>query len=386
MRDRYSIVLLALLALLLAACANPVRSTGEAAAPTNGEVAANGAAAQGLFTGNCTPEGTLRLWNRPGAMDPEIMAQFATLYGVDVKEEQVADEEEMIRGVRAGNSGYDLVFPSDVVVAHMIEGGLLRELDRANIPNGANLNPGLMDLPYDPGNRYTLPYLWSVTGIAYNATYFNEPPGSWAHLLDPDLALQVGLFSMLDDGPATLVAALQYLGYSANDGNPEHLAEARDLLLGLQGYPNFMGYDSVAWAQALEEEQLQLAHAESSEAARAASRNEAIRFVVPEEGGIIRQTNVAIPADAPNPCSAELFINYLLQPEIAAQLVRYTYANSPVPAAPLLLDPLTQELMARGFLPDAQTMERLEWLGGQQTARFEEMWTEVRGEPPMIEP
>jgi spermidine/putrescine transport system substrate-binding protein len=375
------LILLALLGILLVACQGPFRVAGESTPDT--DAPPDLSVASTLFTGNCTPEETLRLWNTPDTLDPEIVAQFGTQYGIDVTEEYFASEQEMIRGIRAGNSGYDLVFTSNEVVASMIQAGLLRELDRENIPNATNLDAHVIGLFYDPENQYTLPFQWGITGIAYDATRFQEPPTSWASLLDGEQAFQHGaLFSMWDDEQETIGAALLHLGYEATDTNHDHLAEARDLLLQQQMLPNFAGYGAGEITQGLVEGTLQLAHAQSHIAAQAARDNDAIRFVIPEEGGTAWQSNVAIPADAPSPCAAELFINYLLQPDIAAQAVEYTYRNSSVPAARLLLDPITQEIMARGFMPDTETWERLTWLEAPGEPVLSDIWAELKAQQP----
>lgn len=134
-------------------------------------------------------------------------------------------------------SGYDLIVPSDYMVAIMIQLGLLKALDAANIPNIAKLNPQFLDQPYDPGNKYSLPYLWGVAGIGYDAEKVTTPPTTLAALFDPAQAEQyAGKISLLNDSRETIGAALKYLGYSMNSTDPAQLEEAKQVLLAVKPY------------------------------------------------------------------------------------------------------------------------------------------------------
>lgn len=332
-----------------------------------------------LFTGSCEVSGPLRLWNWSEYMDPDLMAEFGDRYGIEVTEDNYSSNEEMIAKLRAGSSGYDLVFPSDYAVAILGEEGLLMELERANIPNLDKLEPELTGLYYDPENRYSVPFQWGTTGIAYNTDYVETAPDSWAYLFEPDQVNAVdGFFSMLDDEREAIGAALKYLGYSVNDTDPAHVEEAKALLLAQKEMGNFSAYNSDNFYQTLASEEVLFAQAWSGGAALAADENPAIRFVIPKEGGVIWQDNMAIPQDAPNKCTAELFINFMLAPENAARLSDYTFYNTPVVGARELMDPYTQEILDKGFLPDAETMGRLEWIRRTDDTIFSDSWTEIK--------
>jgi spermidine/putrescine transport system substrate-binding protein len=359
--------------------ATPATGIEEGGAEEQEEEARSSEGTGEVFVGNCTVGGPLRLFNWSEYMDPELMAEFGELYGIEVAEDNFSSNEELIDKLHAGNSGYDLVFPSDYAVGILAEEGLLAELDRDNIPNFENLNPDLTGLYYDPDNTYSVPFQWGTTGIAYNESYFESPPDSWAVLFEPEAAGAEGFFSMLDDEREAIGAALKFLGYSVNDTDPTHIEEAKQLLLQQKQLGNFSGYNSDSFSQTLAGEEVYYAHAWSGNAALAASENEAIRYVIPQEGGVIWQDNIAIPEDAPNKCTAELFINFLIAPENAARLSDYTYYNTPVPAALDLLDPATEELLSRGFTPGEEEMARLEWIQrAEDTTIFSDTWTEVK--------
>ncbi len=372
------------LLLVLAGCA----ATGSAPATSGGESAAAPPAAQNAPAEAALPEfcgdpsklsDVLRFFNWADYMDEEILTQFEAECGVKVTQDIYSSNEDLIAKLQAGNAGYDLVIPSDYAVQILIKAGLLRPLEMANIPNVANIDPNLMGMYYDPENTYSIPYQWGTTGIAYNTTAYAEAPDSWAALFDPaQVCEQKGFASMLDDERESIGAALKYLGYSYNDTDADHQAQARDLLLGQKEC--LAGYNSENYIQSLSGEEVMIAHAWSGGTAQARSENENVKFVIPKEGGTIWMDNMTIPADAPNAYTAEIFINYLLDPEIGAQLSNYTYYFTPNAAAQPLLDADYFALLESGgmFVDDA-VRARLEWIKrDDKSIIFSDTWTAVK--------
>lgn len=379
MGREWKLLLLALLLTMgLVACGGGGSTGGTEPEAETGD--AEPVAAGDVFKGNCTPEGTLRLWNWSEYMEPELLKEFGDLHGIMVLEDNFSSNEEVLSKLRAGASGYDLIFPSDYAVDIMAEEGLIAELDRSNIPNIANVDPRNMGLYYDPENKVSLPFQWGVTGIGYNTTYFETAPDSWSFVFDPEIAgTQEGFFSILDDEREAIGAALKYLGHSVNDTDPAHIEAARDLLLAQKAFASFSGYNSDNFYDTLAGEEVQYAQSWSGGTALAASQNPDIRFAVPKEGGVIWQDNMAIPTDSTNKCTAELFMNFLLDPQIAARLIDYTFYNTPVLGAEEFMLPETTELLSKGFVPDDETRARLEWIerAGDSTI-FSDTWTEIK--------
>lgn len=376
MNRRLLWVALLLLTLGLVACGG--QSASEGASPPRG-TPASGATDTTSDSDECQVSGPLRLFNWGEYMPSEVLEEFGRTYGVEVTEDNYSSNEELITKLRARNSGYDLVFPSDYAVAILADEGLLAPLNREAIPNASQVEPSLMGLYYDPENRYSMPYQWGTTGIAYNENYFDSPPSSYALIFDPAVAeTQEGFFTILDDEREAIGAALRYRGHPTNDTDPAHIAEARDLLLAQKKFRNFSGYNSDNFYDTLASEEITFALAWSGGVALAASQNPAVKFVIPDEGGVIWQENVTIPADAPNKCTAELFINYILQPEVQAQITEFTYYNTPVPAAMPLLSEETRALV-EAFTPDEATRGRLDWIErAQDTTIFSDAWTEIK--------
>lgn len=356
--------------------------TEEAAAEVAEEAPAEAAAASDRCGDPSQLSAKLNIFNWSEYMDPDILTQFEAECGVAITQDIYSSNEDMIAKLLAGNSGYDLVFPSDYAVQILISEGLLAELDKANIPNIKNLNPDQMGLYYDPDNKYSLPYQWGTTGLAYNVTEFPDgPPESWAAIFEPDQVCQhSGFVSMLDDEREVIGAALLYLGYSYNETDPAAQKKAEDLLKAQKEC--ITGYNSDNFDDNLAAEEVLLAHAWSGAVATARSENENVAYTIPKEGGAIWQDNMAIPADAPRKYTAEVFINYILDPEIGAQLSNWTYYFTPNQAAePLLDEDYFNLLESGGMLVDDETRETLQWIQrDDKSIIFSDTWTAVKAQ------
>jgi len=380
------LILSLFLILILAACASttsaPAASDNESTAAPAAPPAQSAPATDALpeFCGDASQlAAELHFFNWADYMDEDIMAQFEEACGVKVTQDIYSSNEDLIAKLQAGNSGYDLVIPSDYAVQILINADLLHPLDMANIPNVANIDPNLMGMYYDPENVYSIPYQWGTTGIAYNVTAYPDGVDSWAAIFDPaQVCEQKGFASMLDDERESIGATLKYLGYSYNDTDPDHQAQARDTLLAQKEC--LAGYNSDNYNQTLASEEVMIAHAWSGGTALARSENENVKFVIPKEGGTIWMDNMTIPADAPNIYTAEIFINYLLSPEIGAQLSNYTYYFTPNLAAQPLLDPDYHALLeSGGMLVDDAVRARLEWIKRDESSIiFSDTWTAVK--------
>jgi spermidine/putrescine-binding protein len=323
----------------------------------------------------------LYLYNWSEYIEPQVLEDFEAEFGVRVVEDTFANNEELLAKLQAGATGYDVIFPSDYMVEIMIEEGLLAELNHENIPNISNLDPKFADPPYDPGMVHCVPYLWGTTGIGYNGDVFDEAPDSWAYLFDPDLASQyAGQFTMLNDVRETMGAALKYLGYSLNSTDEAELEEARDLLIQQKQW--IYAYDAEQYEDLLSADETVIAHSWSGDVFMVAEEDERLWYAIPQEGGVIWADNLCIPASAPNKYTAEVFINYLLDPEVSAANSNYTWYASPNAKAAEFID---EEILEEpAIYPPPEVMARLEWLEdvGDVTPIYERMWTEVKAAGP----
>lgn len=317
----------------------------------------------------------LHLYNWSEYIDPEVFVSFEEEYGIKVVEDTFSSNEELLAKLQAGATGYDLIVPTDYMVTIMIEEGLLAELDHDNLSNLSNLSELFSDPPYDPGLVYCVPYQWGTTGIGYDSEVV-EPDG-WDYIFNPDVISEYdGKVTMLNDSREAIGAALKYLGYSINTTDEAKLEEAKQVLLAVKPY--LYSYDSDQFEDLLVAGEVVYGHGYSGDYFAAAWEDERIWYVIPKEGGVVWADNLCIPESSKNKYSAELFINYVLEPEIAAQITNFTWYASPVEAANEFIDP--EVLNEPGIYPSTETFERLEWIQdvGDSTPLFERIWTEVK--------
>lgn len=309
--------------------------------------------------------------------DDNLLQEFEDACGVEVTLDTFPSNEDMAARIRAGNSGYDIIVPSDYMVDILIQEGRLIKLDKAQIPNMANLDPNQMSLYYDPNNDYSIPYQYGMTGIAYNKAEVNPAPDSWAAIFEPaQLEPYQNKVSMLDDEREAIGAALKYRGNSYNSTDQAQLEQAKALLLAQK--PLLARYDSENVSSGLASGEIVMAQAWNGAAALALSENPDIEWIVPKEGGVIWQDNLAIPSDAPEPYTAHVFINNVLDGKIGARITDYTYYLTPNKAAEPLV---SEEVRALQFYPDDAMRQRLEYIERKgDPAIYSDIWTEVKGQ------
>jgi spermidine/putrescine transport system substrate-binding protein len=319
----------------------------------------------------------LHIYNWAEYIDPQIFEDFEAEFGVKVIEDTFASNEELLAKLQAGATGYDLIIPSDYMVEIMIEEDLLAELNKENIPNIENLDELFTDPPFDPGMTYCVAYQWGTTGIGYNSDEFDEAPDSWAYLFDPNVASEyAGKFTMLNDSRESIGAALKYLGYSLNSTDEAELMEARDLLIQQKEW--VYAYDSDQFEDLVSADETLLGHGWSGDFFTAAVEDERVWYAIPKEGAVIWVDNMCIPKTAPSKYTAEVFINYLLKPEVGAAITNYTWFGSPNAASEEFID---EEILSEpAIYPPPDVIQRLEWIEdvGDATPLYERMWTEVK--------
>jgi len=321
----------------------------------------------------------LHIYNWSEYIDPEIYAAFEEEFGVKIIEDTFSSNEELLAKIQAGATGYDLIVPSDYMVEIMIEEDLLTGINPDNIPNLANLSDLFKNPPYDPDLSFCVPYQWGTTGIGYNSD--EVEPDSWAYIFDPSIAADYdGKITMLNDSREAIGAALKYLGYSLNTTDEAELEEAKQLLITAK--PFLFSYDSDQFEDLIAADEVVYGHGWSGDYFAAAEEDERIWYIIPAEGGVVWADNLCIPKTSKNAYTAEVFINYILQPEIAAQITNFTWFGSPVEAANEFIDPEILEEPA--IYPPADVMAKLEWIEdvGDATPIYERIWTEVKAANP----
>ena len=363
-------------ALLVAACGGDDDSDAAATtAPagvsdgTDDATAGSDADAAAPTDSGCEPgetDGDLAFYNWADYMDEDLLAAFEEETDVSIDYTVYESNEQMLAQVETGAAVYDLVVPSDYMVALMISEDLLLPLDFDALPNAANIDDAWDNPPFDPEHRYHVAYQWGTTGIGmtYDALEAIGGESSWAVIFDADTAAQVpGGISMLDDAPEAVSAALKYLGYSITEtiesGNEDAIREAGALLKATND--RLIKYDSVTYGDDLVNGEVDVAHGWSGGFAQAFFETDAYEthvYTIPKEGGVRWVDTMAIPHNADNVCSAHAMINFLLDAENGAALTNYTYYGSPNEAAtPHILDEILED---PGIYPPPDVYERLE--------------------------
>ncbi len=329
-------------------------------------------------------DGDLAIYNWSEYMDPELKTAFEEEFGVSVSEDNYDSNEAMQPIISAGGSGYDFIVPSDYMVSILIESGDIQPLQKDAIPNIGNLLPEFSSgLPFDPDGTYTAPYQWGTTGIGVDlAVTGEEIPHTWGLLFDPALAAEYNLegsyATFLNDPRELMGAALKYLGYSLNSASEAELNEAKEVIQGAQD--NVIAYDSDQYDELLVTGESAVAHGYSGNFIvqfDAAENPDQYTYFVPDEGGTRWVDNMAIPKDAPHPCTAHTFINYLLDAERGAQLTNWNFYASPNEASVEFIDP---EVLENPIVYPTET-SKLEFISdtGEFEINYSDAFIEAKG-------
>jgi len=253
----------------------------------------------------------------------EMIECFELIHGVKVRRDEYSSDEDLYNGVSGGGSNYDLILPSDYIAGFMSREDLLQELDHAKLPVLKNFNPNYLDFEFDPGNKYTIPYLVGTDAIVVNTRAVETVPQSWGDLWNSEYA---GRLVFLDDSRAVIGMTLLSLGYDVNTTDPVQLEEAREKLNEI--IPNIKVFDSDSPKTALLAGAVDLGMTWTGEAFIAQQGNPDILNVFPTEGAIIWQDNWALLKNAPHPDAAYAWLNYINQGNIFWMVIRdWPYIN-----------------------------------------------------------
>jgi spermidine/putrescine transport system substrate-binding protein len=271
---------------------------------------------------------TLNVFNWTTYIAEDTVGNFQDACGVSVVYDTYESNEALLARLRGGNPGYDIIVPTDHMVATMISLGLLEPLDMASIPNFANVSPDLTNPSYDPENEYSVPYQWGTIGVGYDTNKVEMEITSWDQVFNYD-----GPVAWLDDPRAMIGIALQILGYDPNTSDPNQVSEARDFLINNGG--NVVAIAGDDGQAMLERGDVDITVEYMGDIFQVVADCECdnIAFALPVEGGNIWVDNLAIPTGAPNKPLAEAFINYILDPQVGADISNYTAYASPNQAA-----------------------------------------------------
>lgn len=332
--------------------------------------------------------GTLQLYNWNNHIAQATVRRFETACGCRVQQDFYSDNEEMLARLEAGATGYDIIVPTGNAVETLIRQRALRPLDKARLPGLANIKREFLDTPFDRGNRYSVPYAYSITLLGYNVerlAALGLPTDTWALIFEPrHLEKLRGRVTVLNSQRELMGAALRYLGYSVQETRPERWAEARALIL--RAKPYWAAFSNSTYIKDLALGQVWVAHGYSNDMFRAAAdaaaagRPFTIAWATPREGAVLGVDSMVLHRDGRRPDLAHRFIEFMLAGENAADLTNLIGAGNPNAAAMAFVRP---HIAANPHLfPPAEVVAtRLEVLRdfpARERRLLSRIWTEIK--------
>ena len=318
-------------------------------------------------------------------IDEDLITQFEEETGIIVNYQTAESNEALYSLLKSGAGDYDVVVPSDYMISQLIEEDMLSELDYSSIPNFSLISERFKNLPYDPENRYTVPYAWGTVGIIYNTAMLGEPIASWSALFDSQYAGNVLMFRNSRDAMAT---ALCYLGYSLNTTDEGELREAFRLLKDAKDRGVYQSFVMDEIFQKLEGGNAAIGAYYAGDYLTMLENNEDLAFAIPEEGSIWFMDAMCVLKDAPHYEEAMAWINFIASTD--ANLANMDYIGYASPNQEALdqypayykalyeepLDPEIYEIIAAS----QETLDRCETylvLPLETRKLYNELWTEL---------
>lgn len=331
-----------------------------------------------LFLQACGPSeegaGTLNLYAWSEYVPQSVIQKFEEETGVRVSMETFSSNEEMLAKLLAGGGQYDLIQPSEYVVEALIREELIQPIDQAEIPNLKNLAPQFREMPYDPGNKYTVPWMAGTVGIIVNRELL--PDAEIKTYSDVFQEQYRGRIVVLDDAREMTAWALGTLGYDINAVTEENLVKVQELLG--QWLPLVRVFDSDSPKTPLLNGDVALGVVWSGEGALLLNEDDKFEWILPAAGAHMFVDSLAIPANARNVENANKFMNFILRPEISALISEdFPYLNPNLAARALLSE---EALANRASFP---TDEEMATLGtfvdiGEKGATIDEIVTSIK--------
>ena len=355
--------------LTLSACGDRKSASGAGPGAASATDKASAAADSGTGTGKALGR-VLNLYIWSDYLAANTLSNFEKQTGIKVRVAYFDTNETLETKLLAGSSGYDVVLPTASYFERQIKAGVYLTLDKSKLPNLKNMDPQLMSKValHDPDNAHGVIYTWGTNGIGYNEKMVKElmpdaPLDSWRLVFDPAVASKVAKcgISVLDSPAEMMRAVYNYLGKDPNSQKPEDLVLAEAVLAKIRPY--IRNINSSEYIEALANGDLCIAVGyngdvmQARDRAREANKGIEVKYTVPKEGSILWFDMLAIPKDAPDPESAYAFINYIMTPQVIADISNFKrYANANTAAQALLLPTVKDD---PGIYPTLEQRQKL---------------------------
>lgn len=303
----------------------------------------------------------------------DVIQEFENITGIKVNYTNYATNEDLFAKLSSGSTQYDIVIPSDYMIAKMIENNMLEKLNFENIPNIKYIAPEYLNASFDPEGQYSVPYTWGTVGIIYNKKYVTKPVDSWEILWDQDYK---GKILMFDNSRDAFGIAQKLLGYSLNTTDEKELEATKDKLI--EQKPLIQNYVMDQIFDKMELEEAYIAPYYAGDCITMMDKNPNLAFCHPKEGTNIFIDSVCIPKGCKNKQAAEAFINFLCETDIAVANCEYICYSTPHTKA---LEVLGQEISSNPIsYPPAEYISKCESfssLPSQTNKLMDSYWTTI---------
>ncbi len=321
-----------------------------------------------------TQQKVLTLYNWADYLGPDTLKNFEAETGIKVQELYFDDEEEIMGAIISNPSAYDLVVTSGDHLRAMREAKMLAEIDYSKIENFKHIGDKYRNMFFDPQQKYSVPYLIGTTGVVINTKYIPEDTTSWAVLYDEKYKGRIGMLNNVYEVAAT---AAKQLGYSINPTDKQKLEEIHQFLLKQQ--PLIHGYHGPdKMIELMRDETIWVAHQYSGESLELMDEDEKFIYFIPQEGAPIWIDSFAIPRRSKLKDEAHVFLNYILRPDVNAEIASHLWNATPNEAAEKLLD--KELLESEGAYPPEKVKARCEFFGniGEADATYYKIWRDLK--------
>lgn len=318
---------------------------------------------------------TINFFNWGDYIAESTIAKFEKAYpNIKVNSEYFTTNEDMFVKIKSGGSAYDVAIPSDYMIQRMLDNNMLKKINIDNIPNYKYIDERFKNLDFDPNNEYSVPYMWGTVGILYNTKLVSDPVDSWEILWDKKYEKQI---VMPDSERDSLGITLKMLGYSMNTTDISQLEHAKEKLM--EQKPLVLSYVVDEVKDLMIGGNAALAVVWSGDAYYCMSENEDLDYVIPKEGSNLWFDSMVIPTTSKHQKEAEIFINFMCDPEIAFDNADYIGYATPHTEAFKMLDPeITSDPYAYPSKEFMKNLEIFRFMGDEINKEYSRIWTEVK--------
>lgn len=348
---------------------------------------ASGAGKKANTNSTARERNVLYLFNWNNYIAPETVKRFEQSCNCELSQDYYSDNEEMLAKLAAGATGYDLIVPTGNAVDSLIRQGALKPLDKSLLSNLKNINPAYLNTAFDPENKYSVPYAYTLTLLGFNRKKMQDlglPTNTWAIIFEPRYLEKIkGRITVLDSQRELMAAALKYLGYSVNDTDEEHWNQAKKMII--RAKPYWAAFSNTSYIRELAVGNLWVAHGYSNDMFQAAldakrtGRNFTIDYSTPKEGGVLALDSMVLHQSGVRTDLAYQFINFMLDGKNSAELTNLIGSGNPNMDAMKAIQP--DIARNKAIFPDKKLLTRLEMLQDfdrNQRRLLSRLWTEIK--------